>query len=171
MWDSKKSDVGKYFKTVQETVQGTKDKLEKIVADMKTAGNPNALGVESSVKKFVSEILDKIIDGSKTASKAIGTDGDELIGNVAAQNNAGAAGNVTNLIKGIKSIVDVSLKGLGSDESGDDKKASDGSTARTNGSAADGEAAKLFVTGNGAVGELKLMPKKLLLMQPKQLGR
>ncbi|WP_038363523.1 variable large family protein, partial [Borrelia persica] len=70
--NSKKSDVGKYFNTVQETVQGTKDKLERIVADMKREGNPNAAGVESVVNKFVSETLDKIIGGAKTASEAIG---------------------------------------------------------------------------------------------------
>ncbi|ETZ17500.1 Variable outer membrane protein [Borrelia duttonii CR2A] len=33
--DSKKSDVGKYFKTVAGTVQGIKDGLNKIVSEMK----------------------------------------------------------------------------------------------------------------------------------------
>ncbi len=60
---------------MQETVQGTKDKLENIVADMKREGNPNASGVESEVKKLVSETLDKIIERAKTASEAIGTAG------------------------------------------------------------------------------------------------
>ncbi len=85
--NSKKSDVGKYFKTVQETVQGTKDKLERIVADMKREGNPNASGVESAVNKFVSETLDKIIGGAKTASEAIGN----AVGSIANVATAGAA--------------------------------------------------------------------------------
>ncbi|AFI31941.1 hypothetical protein Q7M_1485, partial (plasmid) [Borrelia crocidurae str. Achema] len=129
--DSKKSDVGKYFKTVQETVQGTKDKLNKIVAEMKAEKNPNAAGVESAVKKLVSETLDKIIAGAKEASEAIG-DASEPIGNIAANNAGGAAGaDVEKLVKGIKGIVDIVLKGVGNVDAGNDKKASDGSTART----------------------------------------
>ncbi|WP_038364064.1 variable large family protein [Borrelia persica] len=209
--NSKKSDVGKYFKTVHDTVKGTKDKLNNIVADMKREGNPNAAGVESEVNKFVSETLDKIIEGAKTASEAIG-DASDLIGNVAAGGGgaaagaggdvagaggdvagaggdvagaggdvagaggdvagaggdvagaggdvagaggdvagaggdvAGAGGDVVNLVKGIKDIVDVVLKGVGNAEAGTDKKATDGSSAR--GAAADNEAGKLFDTVN-----------------------
>ncbi|WP_041177102.1 variable large family protein [Borrelia crocidurae] len=167
--DSKKSDVGKYFKTVAGTVQGIKDGLNKIVAEMKEEKNPNAVGVESAVKTLVESKLDKIISGAKEASEAIGVEGAELIGNVAAQNNAGSFGDVTNLIKGIKSIVEVVLKGVGSAESGDDKKASDGSTARTNGNAGDGEAAKLFITGNGAAGE-QANAKKVVTDAAKAVG-
>ncbi|WP_051374033.1 variable large family protein [Borrelia persica] len=140
--ESKKSDVGKYFKTVQDTVQGTKDKLVKIVADMKREGNPNAAGVESAVNKLVSETLDKIIDGAKIVSEAIGTEGTELIGNVATT-NAGVVGNVDKLINGIKVMVEVVLK-EGKHDAGTDKKA-DGLTARTaNAAAGNGEAGKLF---------------------------
>ncbi|AHH04190.1 hypothetical protein BHY_1239 (plasmid) [Borrelia nietonii YOR] len=46
--ETKKSDVGAYFKTVQDTIQGTKDKLNKIVADMKREGNPNAAEVDNA---------------------------------------------------------------------------------------------------------------------------
>ncbi len=88
--ESKKSDVGRYFKTVQDTVQGTKDKLEKIVADMKSEGNPNAAGVESAVKTFIDNILSKIIEGASEAFK--GAVGDISIANVAAPGGgAGAA--------------------------------------------------------------------------------
>ncbi|AHH07886.1 hypothetical protein BCD_1820 (plasmid) [Borrelia crocidurae DOU] len=139
--DSKKSDVAAYFKTVQDTVQGAKDGLNKIVADMKKESNPNAAATETAVGKLVSETLDKIIEGAKTASEAIG-DASELIGNVAAQNNGGAPGEVKSLIKGIKYIVGVVLK-EGNAEAGDNKKAEDGSTARNN----DG-ASKLFINGN-----------------------
>ncbi len=146
--ESKKSDVGNYFNTVKETVEGIKNKLNKIVADMKREGNPNAAGVESAVNKLVSEILNKIIGGAKTASEAIG-DANEPVGNVSAGGvgaAAGAGGDVVNLVKGIKDIVDVVLKGVGNAEAGTDKKATDGSSAR--GAAADNEAGKLFDTAN-----------------------
>ncbi|AFI31961.1 variable large family protein [Borrelia crocidurae] len=139
--DSKKSDVGKYFKTVQDTVQGVKDKLEKVVADMKREGNPNAVGVESAVKKLVSETLDKIIGGAKIVSEAIG-DASDPITNMAVQ-NAGAVGiGIDSLVKGIKSIVEVVLKG-GNAEAGDDNKA-ETLSARTGGNDTAGEAGKLF---------------------------
>ncbi len=141
--ESKKSDVGKYFKKVQDTVQG----------------NPNAAGVESEVKKFVSETLDKIIGGAKTASEAIGTDGDELIGNVAAGGNAGTGNgvkgdNVDSLVKGIKDIVDVVLKGKGKYDAGNSKKAEDFSAERT-AQAANGEAGKLFAADADAAANAK----------------
>ncbi|AHH07753.1 Variable outer membrane protein (plasmid) [Borrelia crocidurae DOU] len=150
--ESKKSDVGKYFKTVQDTVQGTKDKLEKIVVDMKEEKNPNAAGVESVVKKLVSETLEKIIAGSKTASEAVGVEGIDLLGNIAEPNNgAGSAAEEASLkflIEGISKIVSVVLGNKGSADAGTDKKAEDGSSSRTNGNAADGEAGKLFVAAN-----------------------
>lgn len=59
--ESKKSDVGKYFKTVQGTVQGIKDGLNKIVAEMKKDGNSNLAAAETAVNKLVSGTLDKII--------------------------------------------------------------------------------------------------------------
>ncbi|AHH07647.1 Variable outer membrane protein (plasmid) [Borrelia crocidurae DOU] len=153
--ESKKSDVGKYFKTVQSTVEGIKSGLNKIVAEMKEGKNPNAEGVESEVKKLVSEILDKIIAGAKTASEAIGIAGDELLGNVAtAGNNASAAGvagtRVDELTKGIKGIVEVVLT-EGKHDAGDSNKASDGSVRTA--AAGDGEAGKLFAAGNGPAGD------------------
>ncbi|ETZ17325.1 Variable outer membrane protein [Borrelia duttonii CR2A] len=87
--ESKKSDVGNYFKKVQETVQGIKDGLNKIVAGMKKGGNSNATATETAVNKLVAETLDKIIAGAKIASEAIG-DASDLVGNVADTNGAGA---------------------------------------------------------------------------------
>ncbi|WP_040132094.1 variable large family protein [Borrelia crocidurae] len=145
--ESKKSDVGKYFKAVQGTVQGIKDGLNKIVAEMKEEKNPNAEATESAVKTLVESKLDKIIGGAKEASEAIGVEGAELIGNVGANNAAGVVGDVDKLIKGIKSIVDVVLQ-EGKHDAGTDKKA-DGLTARTAAAAADGEAGKLFAANVG----------------------
>ncbi|WP_425532322.1 variable large family protein [Borrelia turicatae] len=147
--NTKKSDVGNYFKKIQETVQGTKDKLEKIVSDMKSENNPNAEATDTAVKALITNTLDKIIQGAKTASEAIG-DAGESIGDVV---KGGAAGvgtkaeeaSVKSLSEGIGTIVDVVLKNIGSADAGDDKKAEDGSTARGNDA---GEAGKLF--GNAA---------------------
>ncbi|WP_434757381.1 variable large family protein (plasmid) [Borrelia puertoricensis] len=141
---TKKSDVGNYFKTIEKSLTTTKTSLEKIVADMKTENNPNAEATGIAVKALITNTLDKIIDGSKTASEAIGDAGDP-IGNVGATNVAGAAGNVDELVKGIKSIVDVVLKDKGNPEAGNSNKAEDGSTSRT---AGDGEAGKLFDAAN-----------------------
>ncbi|AHH07252.1 Variable outer membrane protein (plasmid) [Borrelia crocidurae DOU] len=141
--ESKKSDVGKYFKTVQSTVEGVKTGLNKIVTDMKAEKNPNAEGVESAVKTLVESKLDKIIAGAKEASEAIG-DASDLIGNVGATNIAGVAGDIDKLVKGIKSILDIVLK-EGKYDAGTDKKA-DGLTSRTNNGS--GEAGKLFASDN-----------------------
>ncbi|QFP42647.1 hypothetical protein F9Y90_06055, partial (plasmid) [Borrelia miyamotoi] len=145
--NTKKSDVGVYFKKVHDTVEGTKTSLEKIVADMKNEVNPNAEATDTAVKKLVSETLNKIIEGAKTASEAIGTEGTELIGNVAAQNSGGVTGTgIDSLVNGIKNIVEVVLeKDKGNPDAGNDKKASDGSTARTANGGTD-EAGKLFGT-------------------------
>ncbi len=95
-------------------------------------------------------MLDKIIEGAKTVSEAIGTKGDELIGNIATGNNGGAVGTeVDSLIKGIKGIVGSVLK-EGNAEAGDNKKAEDGNGARNN----DG-ACKLFDGSTGAAGDDK----------------
>ncbi|UPA15630.1 variable large family protein (plasmid) [Borrelia turicatae] len=136
--NTKKSDVGAYFKKVHDTVSSTKTTLEKIVEDMKNAGNPNAATAEIAVNKLVSETLDKIIEGAKTASDAIG-DAGESITNVAVQ-NGGAAGEVDKLVDGIKGIVELVLK-EGKYDAGTDKKAEDGNTQR---GANAGEAGKLF---------------------------
>ncbi|ETZ17122.1 Variable outer membrane protein [Borrelia duttonii CR2A] len=116
---------------------------------MKEEKNPNVEVTESAVKTLVENTLDKIIAGAKEASEAIGDSGDP-IGNIAANNAGGAAGaDVEKLVKGIKGIVDIVLKGVGNAEAGNDKKASDGSTARTANGGND-EAGKLF--GNAAIG-------------------
>ncbi|UVY98932.1 VlpC52 (plasmid) [Borrelia hermsii] len=149
--ETKKSDVGAYFKTIQDTIQGTKDKLNKIVTDMKSEGNPNASATETAVKTLIDNTLDKIIEGAKTASEAIGDAGDP-IGNVAAGGagaGTGAIGDgVDNLINGIKAIVEVVLK-EGNAEAGDGKKA-DALGAR---GANAGDAGKLFgnTGNNGAI--------------------
>ncbi|ETZ17517.1 Variable outer membrane protein [Borrelia duttonii CR2A] len=167
---SKKSDVGKYFKKVQGAVEGIKRGLNKIVAEMKEEKNPNAAGVESEVKKLVSEALDKIIDGAKTVGEAIGTVGSDLLGNFASQGSGGVLGTeVEKLVKGIKDIVDIVLK-EGKHDAGNDKKASDGSTSRTANGGTD-EAGKLFgTTSNSGVGAAAGDAKKVATDASKAVG-
>ncbi len=153
---SKKSDVGNYFKKVQETVQGIKDGLNKIVAEMKEEKNPNLEATESEVKTLVESKLDKIIGGAKEASEAIGNAGDP-IGNIAANNAGGTAGDIDSLVKGIKGIVGVVLK-EGNAEAGDDKKAENLSSRNNDGAGklfanvADADAKKAAADAAKAVG-------------------
>ncbi|AFI31960.1 Vlp protein, gamma subfamily, partial (plasmid) [Borrelia crocidurae str. Achema] len=160
--ESKKSDVGKYFKTVQETVEGVKRGLNKIVAEMKAEKNPNLEATESAVKTLVESKLDKIIGGAKEASEAIG-DVNDLIGNVGSTNVAGTVGDVDKLVKGIKEIVEVVLKGVGKADAGDDKKADD--LGNRTAQAGEGEAGKLF--GNAAIAD---SPKKSAADAAKAVG-
>ncbi|ANF34624.1 Variable large protein 5 (plasmid) [Borrelia turicatae] len=154
--NTKKSDVGAYFKKVHDTVSSTKTTLEKIVTDMKSENNPNAEATGVAVKNLIDNTLDKIIQGAKTASEAIGSDASDPIANVATAGNDAAAGGVKgdgieNLVKGIKDLVEVVLGDKGNAEAGDANKASDGGSRTAN--AADGEAGKLFATGNGPAGD------------------
>ncbi|ETZ17258.1 Variable outer membrane protein [Borrelia duttonii CR2A] len=144
--------------------------LNKIVAEIKKESNPNAAATETAVNKLVSEMLDKIIEGAKKASEAIGITGDELIGNVADKNTAGVKAEETSvkfLSEGIGNIVSVVLVQKGTASADDDNKAGDGG-ART-AAAGDGEAGKLFITGNGAAGDVMLLrQRKLQLMRQKR---
>ncbi|BDU63424.1 variable large protein (plasmid) [Candidatus Borrelia fainii] len=143
--DTTKSEVGKYFAAIEKTMISVKKELQDAVAK-----NENYSKVKSLVDTLTGK-LKKIAEGAKTAGEAIGSDSNDPIANVAAHDAAaGVAGTgVNNLVKGIKDIVDVVLDGKGDAEAGDDKKAEDGSTART---AADG-AGKLFASDNAGAAD------------------
>ncbi|AHH04523.1 hypothetical protein BHY_1573 (plasmid) [Borrelia nietonii YOR] len=100
---------------------------------MKSEDNPNASATETVANNLVTTTLDKIIEGAKTASDAIG-DANDPIGNVAITGAgnvaAGAKGETEDLAKEIKAIVEVVLKGKGNADAGDNKKAEDGNSAR-----------------------------------------
>ncbi|AHH14460.1 Variable outer membrane protein (plasmid) [Borrelia hermsii MTW] len=123
---------------------------------MKREGNSNAAETGIAVNKLVTETFDKIIEGAKTSSDAIGNSSDP-IGNVAAGGAGAAAGavgtDVDKLVKGIKSIVDIVLEDEGKHDAGTDKKA-DGLTVRT-AVAAEGEAGKLFANAAGDANNAK----------------
>ncbi|ANF34575.1 Variable large protein 15/16 (plasmid) [Borrelia turicatae] len=102
--ETKKSDIGKYFTSIENTMTSVKKKLQDEVAK-----NGNYSKIKSVVDHFITNTLDKIAEGAKTA--ATGATTDVVIGN-AKQNEDAAPGetaSVNSLVKGIKTIVDVVL--------------------------------------------------------------
>ncbi|UPA14206.1 variable large family protein (plasmid) [Borrelia turicatae 91E135] len=119
--DTKKSDIGQYFTDIEKTMTSVKEKLQTEVAK-----NGNYLKVKSVVDTFITETLDKIAEGAKTAAK--GATGD-VIGNATATGHGATPASkdsVVSLVKGIKTIVEVVLKkdegNAGATKTGEDKK-------------------------------------------------
>ncbi|AHH10002.1 Variable outer membrane protein, partial (plasmid) [Borrelia parkeri SLO] len=103
--DTKKSDIGKYFSDIENTMNTVKKKLQAEVAN-----NGNYSKLKSVVDTFIIGTLDKIAEGAKEAAKGA-TGG--AIGEVVKANAVGAttdAESIKNLVKGIKTIVDLVLK-------------------------------------------------------------
>ncbi|WP_434757307.1 variable large family protein (plasmid) [Borrelia puertoricensis] len=103
--DTKKSDIGKYFSDIEKTMTSVKEKLQTEVAT-----NGNYLKIKTVVDTFITDTLDKIASGAKTAAK--GATGDDKIGNAVKDQEAAPAdtASVNALVKGFKTIVDVVLK-------------------------------------------------------------
>ncbi|WP_430644697.1 variable large family protein [Borrelia puertoricensis] len=106
--DTKKSDIGKYFNDIENTMTSVKKKLQDQVAK-----NGNYLKVKEVVDTFITNTLDKIAEGAKTAAK--GATGDVTIGNAVKNEDAKPADatSVNALVKGIKEMVGVVLKDKG----------------------------------------------------------
>ncbi|UPA14315.1 variable large family protein (plasmid) [Borrelia turicatae 91E135] len=119
--DTKKSEVGKYFTSIENTMISVKDKLQAEVAK-----NGNYEKVKTVVDKFITGTLDKIAEGAKKA--ASGTESSDAIGNTVKNGDAVPAevASVNLLVEGIQTIVDVVLKDKGSADANkttdDDKK-------------------------------------------------
>ncbi|AHH11433.1 variable large family protein (plasmid) [Borrelia coriaceae] len=147
--NTQKSEIGTYFNTVKETVEGIKSKLNAIIENMKREGNPNASGTEAAVADL-NKKLDQIIEGASDAIKGVGDS--ESIGNIADAGSAGAKAedtSVKSLIEGIGKIVGIVLgTNEGNPDAGDDKKAEDGNASRTDSTGV----AKLFVSGSNGAG-------------------
>ncbi|ASJ27672.1 variable large family protein [Borrelia turicatae] len=104
--ETKKSEVGKYFTDIANTMTSVKEKLNTVVT-----AHGNYPKVKSVVDTFITNTLDKIADGAKTA--ASGATSSDAIGNAvkAGQDAAPAeVASVNALVKGIKDIVGVVLK-------------------------------------------------------------
>ncbi|AHH04482.1 Variable outer membrane protein (plasmid) [Borrelia nietonii YOR] len=71
--DTKKSDIGKYFTDIETTMNTVKKKLQEEVTK-----NGNYSKLKTVVDKFITNTLDKIAEGAKTA--ASGATGDDKIG-------------------------------------------------------------------------------------------
>ncbi|ATQ16694.1 variable large family protein (plasmid) [Borrelia miyamotoi] len=136
--ETKKSEVGKYFTDIAETMESVKKKLQAEVA-----ANGNYEKVKTVVDQFITGTLDKISVGAKEAAKGATTD--TAIGNAVKGEDAAPAevSSVNALVRGIKEIVGVVLKGKGdatSTKTADTEKKSIGKLLGTN--AADGTEAQ-----------------------------
>ncbi|UPA11641.1 variable large family protein (plasmid) [Borrelia parkeri] len=101
--DTKKSDIGKYFTSIEKTMNTVKKKLQDEVAT-----NGNYSKIKTVVDTFITNTLDKIILGAKEASKGATTD--TVIGNATSAGHGATPASkesVVLLVKGIKTIVDV----------------------------------------------------------------
>ncbi|UPA19165.1 variable large family protein (plasmid) [Borrelia puertoricensis] len=103
--DTKKEDIGNYFTSIEKTMTSVKKKLQTEVAK-----NGNYSKIKSVVDTFITETLDKIAEGAKTA--ASGATSSDAIGNAVKDQEATPvdAISVNPLVKGIKEIVGVVLK-------------------------------------------------------------
>ncbi|AHH11542.1 variable large family protein (plasmid) [Borrelia coriaceae] len=139
--ETKKSAVAAYFKTVQDTLESTKDRLNNVVTTMKNENHPNVVGTEATITTL-NEKLIKIIAGAKKVYSAIGEGANDEVGKVVKGNDiSGKPTGVGNIIEGLKEIVEIVLKAEGNHQAGTTTKAEDGSTAR----AQDTGAAHLFI--------------------------
>ncbi|WP_434757263.1 variable large family protein [Borrelia puertoricensis] len=103
--DTKKSDIGNYFTSIEKTMISVKKKLQDQIAT-----NGNYEKVKTVVDTFITGTLDKIAEGAKEAAKGATTD--TAIGNAVKDQEAAPADvtSVNSLVKGIKEIVGVVLK-------------------------------------------------------------
>ncbi|WP_433996732.1 variable large family protein [Borrelia venezuelensis] len=112
--ETKKSEVGAYFTKIADTMTSVKAKLNDVVAT-----NGNYPKLKTVVEHFITNTLDKIAEGAKTA--ATGTAGDDKIGSAPKEGQDAVTADTTSvnaLVKAIKTIVDVVLKdGEGNEKS------------------------------------------------------
>ncbi|WP_434757259.1 variable large family protein [Borrelia puertoricensis] len=104
--DTKKSDIGKCFSDIENTMTSVKKKLQTEVAK-----NGNYLKIKEVVDTFITGTLDKIAEGAKEASK--GATGSDAIGGATSAGQDAAPADtesVNALVKGIGQIVGVVLK-------------------------------------------------------------
>ncbi|UPA19340.1 variable large family protein [Borrelia puertoricensis] len=150
--DTKKSDIGNYFTSIETTMTSVKKKLQEEVAK-----NGNYLKIKEVVDTFITDTLDKIAKGAKTASG--GATGGDAIGNAVKNEDAVAADatSVNALVKGIKQMIEVVLKKDEGNAEVDATKAENKKdvgklfTATTDGNRADNTAAQAAAASIGAV--------------------
>ncbi|UPA19328.1 variable large family protein [Borrelia puertoricensis] len=102
--DTKKSDIGNYFTSIEKTMNTVKEKLNTVVAE-----NGKYPKLKEVVDTFITGTLDKIAEGAKTA--ATGAAGNAI--SEVVKSDAGTSVDATSvnaLVKGIKQIVDLVIK-------------------------------------------------------------
>ncbi|WP_434757279.1 variable large family protein (plasmid) [Borrelia puertoricensis] len=141
--ETKKSDIGNYFTSIENTMTSVKKKLQDQVEK-----NGNYEKVKTVVDTFIINTLDKIAEGAKEAAK--GATGGDAIGGATKDSGQDPApadtASVNALVKGIKTIVDVVLKdnegNAGATKTGDTEKKSIGKLFEKKDSGTETEAAK-----------------------------
>ncbi|AFI31674.1 variable large family protein, partial [Borrelia crocidurae] len=105
-----KEDIGKYFSDIEKTMISVKEKLQEEVSK-----NGQYEKVKKVVEEFISGTVDKIAAGAKEAALGASGGGSEAVGNAKANEDAKPAevASVNKLVKGIKEIVEIVLKGRG----------------------------------------------------------
>ncbi|WP_434757235.1 variable large family protein (plasmid) [Borrelia puertoricensis] len=104
--DTKKSDIGNYFTSIENTMNSVKNKLQEEVKK-----NGNYLKIKEVVDTFITNTLDKIAEGAKIA--ASGATGEDKIGGAPTTGQDAApsdTASVNALVKGIGQIVGIVLK-------------------------------------------------------------
>ncbi|WP_151073930.1 variable large family protein [Borreliella turdi] len=119
--DPKKSDVKEYFTSMAKKLEETKESLAKLPKENDNDANQpskdnNANNSDNAVDeaiKGVGELLEKLIVAVKGAEKGSEKAGGDNIGTVVDSNAAvkADAGNVKEIAKGIKAIVDAAVDG------------------------------------------------------------
>ncbi|AHH11328.1 Variable outer membrane protein (plasmid) [Borrelia coriaceae ATCC 43381] len=110
--DTKKSEIGKYFTDIADTMKTVKAKLTSEITNDKNYENYGK--VKTAFGEFI-EILDKIGNGAKQIVNGIGAGN---IGNTVSNQDSAPAGSksINFIVQGIKGMVDVVLKGKGDAE-------------------------------------------------------
>ncbi|WP_038358624.1 variable large family protein [Borrelia hispanica] len=150
--ETKKSEIGKYFSDIEKSMQTTKVKLNEILEK-----NGKYEKVKTIVEEFISGTVDKIAEGAKEAAGGVSGSGSESVGNAVKNQNASPSElqGVKSLVKGIKEIVEIVLKGKGDAGAdvtkGDSKKDVGKLFTTTDANRADNAAAQAAAASIGAV--------------------
>ncbi|AHH07072.1 Variable outer membrane protein, partial (plasmid) [Borrelia crocidurae DOU] len=156
--DTKKSEIGKYFSDIEKTMNSVKEKLQEEVSK-----NGQYEKVKKVVEEFISGTVDKIAAGAKEAALGASGSGSESVGNAVKNQDASPSElqSVKSLVKGIKEIVEIVLKGKGDAGAdvtkGDSKKDVGKLFTTTDANRADNAAAQAAAASIGAINGVDML--------------
>ncbi|WP_041177885.1 variable large family protein [Borrelia duttonii] len=155
--ETKKSDIGKYFSDIEKTMNSVKEKLQEEVSK-----NGQYEKVRKVVEEFISGTVDKIAAGAKEAALGASGGGSEVIGSAVKNGDASPSElrSVKSLVKGIKEIVEIVLKGkgdAGADVTKGDSKKDVGKLFTMTNDQADNTAAQAAAASIGAINGVDML--------------